>query len=345
MTLLLLTGLSDCDLALIDPARETAISYEIVVQGVVVEARTGLPVPLAAVDVSLRYDREENIELETDEEGRFQFEDGISYTDSCNSFGCEVGCYVKIDVIAEVHHESSATLSCAGLTRDSPPVYMNVLPVNNPPPVPTMIAPGAVFSMVIQGDPATPFGVTWTAVSDIEGDPVSYSWHLASDANFADTLFFIGSIDTTGVRTTYGQLAALLSATGAGQNEVKALYHRVSASDPDTTAHGTTQTILLTRGALTGLGGEQVPGSFEVNGAFPNPCASTVSIEVALPIPENVEITMHDIIGREVLRSDLRLEAGRSVVPIDVSGFSPGVYQYSVRAGDWQKAGAVVVAR
>ncbi|MFT5143129.1 MAG: hypothetical protein ACI80V_003701 [Rhodothermales bacterium] len=155
--------------------------------------------------------------------------------------------------------------------------------------------------MVIQGDPSTPFGVTWTAVSDIEGDPVSYSWHLASDANFADTLFYVGAIDTTGITTTYGQLEALLGATGVRQTEVKALYHQVSASDPDTTAHGTAQTILFTRGALTRPLGEQVPSSFKVSEAFPNPCAGTLSIEVALPMPENVKIIMHDILGREVL--------------------------------------------
>lgn len=227
---------------------------------------------------------------------------------------------------------------------DSAMVYIEVLPVNDPPPSPASLLPATNADIVIEGDPSTPFEVSWDAVTDIEGDPVTYSWHLA-DGAFTDTLLFVGPIDTTAFSTTYGEMAALLTSRGIDLDELKVLVHRVSASDPDTTVHAEAHTILFTRGSITNSETDEIPDQFAIQSAYPNPTSGLVTMAVAVPEPVKLRITVHDLLGRQVFTASRTAEPGVHRLPIDLSRLSPGVYRYSVSAGERREGGSLVLIK
>ncbi len=61
--------------------------------------------------------------------------------------------------------------------------------------------------------------------------------------------------------------------------------------------------------------------------AYPNPFNPTTTLEFTLPSTSNVELTVHDILGREVTHENLgRLTAGQHVIHINGSEWSSGIY-------------------
>ena len=71
---------------------------------------------------------------------------------------------------------------------------------------------------------------------------------------------------------------------------------------------------------------------FAVEGSFPNPAIQTARVRVALPAAAAVELAVYDVLGREVVRSETDLAAGRTALPVDAEQLAPGMYVYRVRA-------------
>jgi hypothetical protein len=66
---------------------------------------------------------------------------------------------------------------------------------------------------------------------------------------------------------------------------------------------------------------------------YPNPASSNVTLEFADEIEDNVVITFFNLYGREVISAEKR--PGVNQVPIDVSGFTPGLYIILARTKDF----------
>ena len=80
-----------------------------------------------------------------------------------------------------------------------------------------------------------------------------------------------------------------------------------------------------------------LPTDFALHPAYPNPFNPSTTIAFALPSEQFVNITVHDIQGREVAQLvNGRLSAGEHVVEWNANSFASGTYFATMRAGKWQ---------
>jgi hypothetical protein len=82
-----------------------------------------------------------------------------------------------------------------------------------------------------------------------------------------------------------------------------------------------------------------IPDAFQLH-AFPNPVTTDATLRFSIPSPQAVSITVHDLLGREVLRAidGQEYSSGTHVLPLRITGFAPGVYavrMHSSTAESW----------
>jgi hypothetical protein len=81
-------------------------------------------------------------------------------------------------------------------------------------------------------------------------------------------------------------------------------------------------------------------------GAYPNPVESTATIHYTLTRPTAVNLTVVDLLGRQVQQFASGLQpAGAYEVTLDATGLPSGVYFYRLRAGDYVETKRMVVVR
>lgn len=80
--------------------------------------------------------------------------------------------------------------------------------------------------------------------------------------------------------------------------------------------------------------GTETPGSFSLFQNYPNPFNPATQITFDLPKSEFTKIAVFDLLGREVaiLVNEFK-QAGRYSVSFDASGFSSGIYFYTLQSG------------
>jgi hypothetical protein len=90
----------------------------------------------------------------------------------------------------------------------------------------------------------------------------------------------------------------------------------------------------------------EIPVSFELKGAFPNPFNPTTTIEFALPTTEMVNLSVFNINGQLVntLVSGA-MDAGNHSVTFDASNLSSGVYLYTIEAGAFTATNKMVLVK
>jgi hypothetical protein len=164
---------------------------------------------------------------------------------------------------------------------------------------------------------------------------VYYTWQLSADDTFETPVLDIGTGTTPAFSTTYGEVAALLTASGVELDGSITLYHRAIATDGSFVRVGDAGSVTLTRGAITSADDHTgLPERFALLGNYPNPFNPSTTVRFDLPAPAEVSIEVHDVLGRRVLTIPAqRMEAGRSMsVPIDASSLASGIYLYRVIA-------------
>ncbi len=78
----------------------------------------------------------------------------------------------------------------------------------------------------------------------------------------------------------------------------------------------------------------ELPQAFEVEGPWPNPFNGMTTVQVAIPQNETVEVIAFDVLGRELNTVyQNHVMAGSYSIPVDLSGFSAGVYFLQIRMG------------
>ena len=82
-----------------------------------------------------------------------------------------------------------------------------------------------------------------------------------------------------------------------------------------------------------------VPESFQLQQNYPNPFNPVTTISFTLPEPDQVSITVFDMLGREVavLRDNTSKSAGTHTIEFDGSSLSSGVYLYNVQLESGQQ--------
>ena len=77
------------------------------------------------------------------------------------------------------------------------------------------------------------------------------------------------------------------------------------------------------------LEGDEIPRDYTLSQNFPNPFNPTTTIEFALPQAANVNLTVFDILGRQVaILVNGKLTAGRHTVNFQASSLPSGMYLY-----------------
>ncbi len=112
---------------------------------------------------------------------------------------------------------------------------------------------------------------------------------------------------------------------------------------------GSTQTdaeelkIFLTRLSPDAVGVNENPGHFVENGiefldVYPNPVASVATIIADLKIAGNIEVTVFNILGDEVYKTQQIIrETGKHEITIDTFDFPPGLYFCQISSGIYSK--------
>jgi len=85
------------------------------------------------------------------------------------------------------------------------------------------------------------------------------------------------------------------------------------------------------------MNGQNIPTAFALIQNYPNPFNPTTTIRFDLPAKDHVNLTVYDVLGREVINLvNGTLEAGSYSVPANLSAMASGVYLYRIKAGDFQ---------
>ena len=88
------------------------------------------------------------------------------------------------------------------------------------------------------------------------------------------------------------------------------------------------------------------PATIQLSQNYPNPFNPTTTIEFMLPYPQDVQLTVYNILGQQVqLLIDQAYSAGVHQVRFDGSGLASGVYVYRLVAGDRAVAKKMVLVR
>ena len=75
-----------------------------------------------------------------------------------------------------------------------------------------------------------------------------------------------------------------------------------------------------------------LPDGFTLYQNYPNPANPTTTISFDLPAPDHVRLSVHNLLGQTVYKSDLGMrESGRHEIELDLSDYSSGVYFYRVK--------------
>ena len=167
-----------------------------------------------------------------------------------------------------------------------------------------------------------PFSIDFNASSstDANGDALTYSWA------FGDT----GSGEGEVVSHTY---------TAAGDYTVVLTASDGSLSDVDSL------TVSIASGVHTET--TELPESFVLKAAYPNPFNPTTTVSYGLPIASEVRITVTDMLGRRVavLEGGGVKPAGHHTVPFDAGDLTSGTYLVRMEAGDFVQTRQVVLLK
>jgi hypothetical protein len=78
---------------------------------------------------------------------------------------------------------------------------------------------------------------------------------------------------------------------------------------------------------------------------YPNPCSNHTFIKVKLEQPDNVSLVVTSLLGQEVMRKEIKAQAGENQLDLDASTLSPGVYYYTVSANGRSTTHKMTIAR
>lgn len=89
-----------------------------------------------------------------------------------------------------------------------------------------------------------------------------------------------------------------------------------------------------------------IPVEYALGEAYPNPFNPTTTIPFALPIAQDISLTIHDVSGRLVTTvASGSFAAGHHSVQFDASDLTTGVYMYKLNAGDFSVTSKLVLVK
>jgi hypothetical protein len=104
----------------------------------------------------------------------------------------------------------------------------------------------------------------------------------------------------------------------------------------------------LSFGAVTGINDARpgIPASFALSANYPNPFNPSTSIGYDLPEEAHVRLIVTDVTGRTVANLvNEQQPAGRYKAVFDASGFSSGIYFYTIRTEKWNATNRMLLMK
>ncbi len=258
----------------------------------------------------------------------------VTYTPNTNFFGTDSFSYMIDD---------------ARGGTDEATVQITVHPINDAPGEATIFNPPPNATVVLEGDPSTPFIVQWNPAEDVEGDPVDYVYQLSPDTTFDDVVLsgtVLAGENRTSFEGTVGGVADSLGAAGIDVFPAQ-MHHRVISSDTALATIGPSTAITFGRGDITATEDDDaVPTAFALHDNYPNPFNPETTISFDVRAPTRVVLDLYDALGKHVATLvDRPFSAGRYRVPFDAAGLPSGLYVYRVRMGDFSAAKKMVLLK
>jgi hypothetical protein len=116
--------------------------------------------------------------------------------------------------------------------------------------------------------------------------------------------------------------------------EAGALTYRLKQVDTDGSSH-LSKTITVERGVQ----------ELELLSPYPNPARQQATVRYALPEPQDVEVQLYDVLGRQVRMVVSRRQEGRHERRVDLSGLPSGTYFIELKAADKTRTQRLTVVR
>ncbi len=93
-------------------------------------------------------------------------------------------------------------------------------------------------------------------------------------------------------------------------------------------------------------GRKESPQTYSLRQNYPNPFNPTTQIRFSLPEATPVELTVYDMLGREVTTLlDKQMSAGKHLVTFSGTGLSSGVYLYQIEADDFTQTRKMLLVK
>jgi predicted GH43/DUF377 family glycosyl hydrolase/predicted esterase len=91
---------------------------------------------------------------------------------------------------------------------------------------------------------------------------------------------------------------------------------------------------------------DKIPLIFELEQNYPNPFNPKTMINYQLPMTNNVELSVYNLLGQRVaILVNKRQKAGYHQIEWDASGFASGIYYYSIEAGEFQDVKKMILLK
>ncbi len=152
-----------------------------------------------------------------------------------------------------------------------------------------------------------------------------------------------------------GQVSSLDTITIFGVSAHDTLHYQISVfttpSSGDTVfnfcCHSDTLALIMPQCPSTSIDeGSSAPGSYDLQQNYPNPFNPTTSIAYSIAIGGYVNLTVFDILGREVaVLVNENKTPGSYMVRFDASGLNSGLYIYQLTSGSFREARKLILLK
>jgi hypothetical protein len=91
----------------------------------------------------------------------------------------------------------------------------------------------------------------------------------------------------------------------------------------------------LAKPEIVGTNDPVIHSSFKVHQNFPNPVHSTTQFIIELPVRTQVSVEVYNLVGQKVVENNMGfMNTGKHLIQLDMANFTPGMYFYTVKAGN-----------